>query len=163
MITAQVRNHEFGKLIHWGQDKMAAILQTTFSNAFCWTNEIVRIFLTISLSFLPEVLYNNIPALIKIMARHRPGEKPLSEPMLVSLLTHIWDTRPQWINCRHHNQSQIYHKRTKLEVICGTLVQHYPLDRFFLPKSPISAMDPSLVYFINYNEENLGNSSCFQS
>ena len=32
---------------------------------------------------------NNIPALVQIMAWNRPGGKPLSEPMMVSLLTHI--------------------------------------------------------------------------
>ena len=31
------------------------------------------------------------------MAWRRPGDKPLSEPMIVSLLTHICVTRPQWI------------------------------------------------------------------
>ena len=31
------------------------------------------------------------------MAWHRPGDKPLSEPMMVSLLKHICVTRPQWV------------------------------------------------------------------
>ena len=31
------------------------------------------------------------------MARCRPGDKPLSEPMMVSLLTHICVTRPKWV------------------------------------------------------------------
>ena len=31
------------------------------------------------------------------MAWRRPGDKPLSEQMMVSLLTHICVTRPQWI------------------------------------------------------------------
>ena len=31
----------------------------------------------------------------------RPGDKPLSEPMMVSLLTHICVTRPQWVNKNH--------------------------------------------------------------
>ena len=31
------------------------------------------------------------------MAWRRPGDKPLSEPMMVSLLTHICVTRPQWV------------------------------------------------------------------
>ena len=34
---------------------------------------------------------------LQIMALHRPGNKPLSEPMMVSLLMHIYITRPQWI------------------------------------------------------------------
>ena len=32
---------------------------------------------------------NNIPALVQIMAWHRPGNKPLSQPMTVSLLMHV--------------------------------------------------------------------------
>ena len=32
------------------------------------------------------------------MAWRRPGDKPLSEPMMVSLLTHICVARPQWVN-----------------------------------------------------------------
>ena len=40
---------------------------------------------------------NNIPALVLIMAWHQPGEKPLSEPMKVSLVTHIYAIRSQWI------------------------------------------------------------------
>ena len=42
----------------------------------------------ISLKFLPKVRINNMPALVQIMAWCRPGDKPLSEPMMVSLLTH---------------------------------------------------------------------------
>ena len=32
------------------------------------------------------------------MAWRRPGDKPLSEAMMVSLLTHICVTQPQWVN-----------------------------------------------------------------
>ena len=32
------------------------------------------------------------------MAWHQPGDKPLPEPMMVSSLTHICVTRPQWVN-----------------------------------------------------------------
>ena len=32
------------------------------------------------------------------MACRRPGNKPVSEPMIVSLLTHIYVIRPQWVN-----------------------------------------------------------------
>ena len=73
---------------------MDAISQTTFSNAF-FLNETARISLKISLKFVPKVRINNIPALVQIMAWRRPGDKPLSEPMMVSLLTHIRVTRPQ--------------------------------------------------------------------
>ena len=43
---------------------------------------------------------NNIPALVQIMAWRRPGDKPLSEPMMVNLLTHIcvaWPRRVKHI------------------------------------------------------------------
>ena len=52
----------------------------------------------ISLKFVPKIRISNIPALVQIMAWRRPGAKPLSEPMMVSLLTHICVTRPQWVN-----------------------------------------------------------------
>ena len=60
-------------------------------------NENVWISLKISLKFIPKVWINNIPALVPIMAWRRPGDKPLSEPMMISLLTHICVTRPQWV------------------------------------------------------------------
>ena len=52
----------------------------------------------ISLKFVPKVQINNIPAWVQIMAWRRSGGKPLSEPMMVSLLMHICVTRPQWVN-----------------------------------------------------------------
>ena len=57
-------------------------------------NEHVWISLKISLKVVP----NNIIAVVKIMAWRRPGDKPLSEPMMVSLLTHICVTLPQRVN-----------------------------------------------------------------
>ena len=50
------------------------------------------------MKFVPKGPVNNIPALVQIMAWRRPGDKPLSEPMMVSLLTHICVNRPQWVN-----------------------------------------------------------------
>ena len=58
-------------------------------------NENVIISIQISLKFVPKGPINNIPALVQIMAWRRPGDKPLSEAMMVSLLTHICITRPQ--------------------------------------------------------------------
>ena len=60
-------------------------------------NENAGIALKISLMFVPKVRINNIPALVQIMAWRRPGDKPLSEPMMVSLLAYICVTRPQWV------------------------------------------------------------------
>ena len=58
-------------------------------------NENARISINISLKFVPKGRINNIPAMVQIMAWRRPGDKPLSEPMMVNLLTHICVTRPQ--------------------------------------------------------------------
>ena len=45
-------------------------------------NENVWIPIKISLKFVPKGPINNIPALVKIMAWCRTGDKPLSEPMV---------------------------------------------------------------------------------
>ena len=63
-------------------------------------NENVLILIKISLKFVAKVQISNIPTLVQIKAWRPPGDKPLSEPMKVSLLTHICVTRPQWINGR---------------------------------------------------------------
>ena len=67
----------------------------TFKRIFL--NENVRISIKISLKFVPKGTINNNPALVQIMAWRRSGDKPLSEPMMVSLLTHICVTRPQCV------------------------------------------------------------------
>ena len=46
-------------------------------------NENIWISIKISLKFVPGGPINNIPALVQIMAWRRPGDKPLSEPMMV--------------------------------------------------------------------------------
>ena len=61
-------------------------------------NENVWIPIKISMMFVPEGLIYNIPALVQIMAWRRPGDKTLSEPMLVFEPTHKCVTRPQWLN-----------------------------------------------------------------
>ena len=65
---------------------------------YIFFNENEWISLRISLQFVPKVWINNIPAFVQIMAWRRPGDKPLSDPMMVSLLTHICVTRSQWVN-----------------------------------------------------------------
>ena len=59
--------------------------------------EIVEFSIKISLKCVPKGPIDNIPALVQIIAWRRPGDKPLSELMMVSLLTHISVTRPQWV------------------------------------------------------------------
>ena len=62
-----------------------------------YLNENVWIPIKISLKFVPKAPINNVLALVQIMAWRRPGRKPLSEPMMVSLPTHICVTRSQWV------------------------------------------------------------------
>ena len=58
------------------------------------------------------------------MAWRRPGDKPLSEPMMVSLSTHICVTRPQWVNDTTYSQMSpqpllCLHGVDSLEEGCG--------------------------------------------
>ena len=68
------------------------ILKCIFLNGNVW------IPIKMSLKFVPKGPINNILALVQITAWCRTGDKPLSEPMIVSVLTHIYVTRPQWVN-----------------------------------------------------------------
>ena len=43
----------------------------------------------IPMKFVPKRPINNIPALVQIMVWRRPGDKSLSEPMMVSWSTHL--------------------------------------------------------------------------
>ena len=60
-------------------------------------NESGWISIKMSLNFVPKDPINNIRALVQIMAWRRPGNKPLSEPMMIKLPTHICVTWPQWV------------------------------------------------------------------
>ena len=51
----------------------------------------------ISLMFVPKSATNDFLALAQKMAWRLPGDKPSSEPMMLSLLTHLCTTRPQWV------------------------------------------------------------------
>ena len=64
-------------------------------------NNNVWISIKISLKFVRKAPINNITTLVQVMAWRRPGDKPLFEPMMVSLLMHICVTRPQWVKPKH--------------------------------------------------------------
>ena len=55
----------------------------------------------ISVKFVPKLWISNILGLVQIMAWHHPGDKPLSESIMVSLLMHICVTHPEWVNNKH--------------------------------------------------------------
>ena len=71
-------------------------------------NENVSIVIKFSVKFVAKGPINNIAALVQIMAWCRPGDKPLSEPMMVSLPTHICVTRPQWVNGHMYFDCYLY-------------------------------------------------------
>ena len=84
------------ELTHWGRDKMAAIFETTFLYAFsCMKMNDFQLKFHRSLLLRFQL---TIPALVQIMAWRLPGDKPLSEPMMVVLPTQICVTQPQWVN-----------------------------------------------------------------
>ena len=64
-------------------------------------NENIIISIGISLKFVSKGSVNpvdKVPSLVQMMAWRRPGDKALSEPMMVRLPTHICVTQPQWVN-----------------------------------------------------------------
>ena len=80
---------------HFAEDIFECIfLNGIFLNGI-FLNEIFLI--KISLKFVPKGPINNIPALGQIMAKCCSSDKPLSEPMMVRLPTHICIPQPQWM------------------------------------------------------------------
>ena len=103
-------------------------------------NENVSISIKISLKFVPNGPINNIPSLVQITAWHRPGDKPLSEPMMLDLPTHICVTRPQWVN---HSHGRINTIREYHDYIC--LITHWGwVTQIFTSKLTIIGSDNGL-------------------
>ena len=75
-------------------------------------NENVWISINISLKFVPRGPINNIITLVQVMAWRRPGDKPLSEPMMVRSPTHICVTRPQWVDNEPTEPCSVLHYLT---------------------------------------------------
>ena len=87
------------RLINIELYKMFAIINRAIKGLYC-----IRLSIKISLKLIPKGPINNIPALVQIMAWHRPGDKPLSEPVMVRLPRYICVTRPQWVKkIAHHS------------------------------------------------------------
>ena len=68
------------------------IWKCIFLNEDMWTS------INISLRLDSKVQIDNIPALIQIMVWRRSDDKPLSEPIMISLLMHIRALSPQWVD-----------------------------------------------------------------
>ena len=87
----------------------------TFNRIFL--NENVRISIKLSLKFVPKGPIYNIPALVQMMTWRRAGDKPLSEPIMIILLTHICVTWPQWVNSIMGNRISV--SKTAMKKLCG--------------------------------------------
>ena len=86
------------QLTHWDQARQNGRRLPDDIFKCIFINKNVSISIKISLKFVPKGPIDNIPALVQIMAWRLPGDKSLCEPMIISLLTHICVTRPQWVN-----------------------------------------------------------------
>ena len=75
-----------------GRHLSGDIIKCIFLIENVWTS------VDISLKFVPKGPISSVPALVQIMAWRCPGDKSLTEPMVVSLVTHICVSRPQWLN-----------------------------------------------------------------
>ena len=107
-------------LTHWGWDKMVAISQTTFQMHFLeWKCLNFAQYNKLSLTFVPQLRINNIPALVQITAWRPPGDKALSEWLMVNLLTHKYVTRPQWVE-KHLATGAISHFQTSYLLLSRT-------------------------------------------
>ena len=81
-----LRSSQYGR--HYTDD----IFKWIFLSKNVW----ISIIIPLEFFFLGGTI-NIIPALAQTMPWCRPGDKPLSEPMVVSLLTRICIARPQWV------------------------------------------------------------------
>ena len=79
------------------------IFKCIFLNGNAW------IPIKISLKFVPKGSVINIPTLVQIMAWGLPGDKPLSEPMMVNFTMHICIPRPQWDKPKNHVWEMIWY------------------------------------------------------
>ena len=83
-------------------------------------NENVLISIKISLQFVPQGPIDDISALAQIMAWRRPGDKPLSEPLMVRLPTHTCVTLPHWV--KEFSGEYIYILKAQCVNISNTLI-----------------------------------------
>ena len=121
-------------------------------------NENVWITIKNSLKFVPKGPISNIPALVQIMAWRRPGDTPLSEPMLVSLPSHICVSRPQWVmGCFSSSVSEIAlkdvteidHYQTTTRYKLANHVHNFP-DQLYLLRLYNSPVEIRLYWFSNW-------------
>ena len=109
-FPADCRQRDYSKARHFNTSRPKQNGRHFADDIFkcIFLNENVWIAIKISLEFVPRGPTNNIPTLVQIMAWRRSGDKLLSEPMMVSLPTHICVIRPQWVNLTMHMKKLIF-------------------------------------------------------
>ena len=113
-IPHSAPTHKRQVLTYWGRDKIPAISQATFSKAFSWMNRYefrskfhCSLFLRVQLTIF-QYWFSLV------------GAKPLSEPMMLRLPTHICVGRLQWVNTKSINR--LWHSIPK-QCTCTRLYQ----------------------------------------
>ena len=132
--------------VHYTMIVFLTVLNNTFPNAFS-SMKTYEFPLRIHWGLFLWVRIINILVLVQIMAWCRPGDKPLSDAMMFSLLTRICVTQPQWVNST--NALDAYNgvdKKTSLVIVGLSLMSirfngagiqkeaHWPSD------NPITAL-----------------------
>ena len=116
-----------------GRHFASVILKCIFLNENVW------ILIRISLKFIRKGPSNSISALIQIMAWRRPGDKPLSGPIMVILSTHTCVTRPQgviYVYCFWvWSYGDWIDRNLFQQLICWTINCLYPLSSKILCQS----------------------------
>ena len=95
-VELRLRHHHLLLTHLWMRQNGCHLADNIFKSIFLSEN--VWIFTKISLKFVPKDPINNISSLVQTMAWGRLDDKPLSEPIMISLLMYICVTRPQWVN-----------------------------------------------------------------
>ena len=74
------------------------------------------------------------------MAWRLSGDKPLSEPMMISLLTHICITRPQWVNTLKLGQKRLPYCRQHFQclLLCRNSRILIQISLKFVPKDSVN-------------------------
>ena len=128
-----------------------------FKCIFLNENELIS--LQSSLTCVPKVQINNIPSLVHIMAWCRPGNKPLSEPMMISLLMHICVTRPEWVitTMQVHTIITQFHYIVNMMINCREKLVVLKLSHIFLVFGNSTSECISLMYNIwhQYQDKNV--------
>ena len=109
-------------------------------------------------------IFNRI-SLNKNVWRRRPRDKPLSEPRMVSLPTHIYVTRPQWVNaCTSLKSIALYHTQIIILWMSAVIfeIHQIKIDKIscfvisLCNSSRYSPMQFDLVLYISLDVFNIG-------